>query len=339
MRKLNAITTKGAGHRLNVGAMLVAFMFGVAGPAAAGNVLFSYKSSDCTNNVPPPDCGVRGVSIYPTVGGPTLVTTPTTNGGADFTVPSKIFSVMYSFAFTAPPTFPNVSVTVTRYNKSGTLMAGNWTPNAIMTFTDPDTQYPFVTATPPTGFVRANVGPQGLAGPLPRRLFSFYDFTLVNPGVGVTLAEAIVSGTTGGPLSNNRGQLGYFFGTNQTNMTEMGTIGFMEPNIWAFTGTVTVSQPGPFYDQYIVLTGMDDRTAGGAGKIQVVSGALVHSYNMTPLPPPQDETGTPTDYLSGTGFAHKTEFEFLPVPEPGQIALLGMGVLGLASIGMKMRRR
>ena len=339
MRKSQTKTTQRVGRRLHIGAMLVVLVLGVglgvAGPAAAGNVLFSLKTSSC-GNPSPPVCGGNPLTHIPTVGGLTLVTTPNVTGGADFTVPTKIFSTMTAFTSAYPPVYPYFKVTRTRYNKAGSLMAGAWTPSVVKTFMDPDTQYPFITATPAVGRIIANVGPQGLAGPVPFAQNSVYEFT-VNYG-GIQQNTAQVAFTLGGPLSNNRSQAGVDSGYHVTNMTNMGGVAWAEPNIWAFTGTVTIEQPGPYSDAYFMVTAMDDRTAAGGGQIQVVSAALNHQYFVTP-PVPGNGTGTITGARSNQASARLSEFSFVPVPEPGAIAMLGMGVLALASIGMKMRRR
>ena len=171
--RMKTLQIKGRGApRLRVAAMLVALVLGVAGPAAAGNVLFQLDTISCgildaTVNGKVDSCvDDRGAKVIGTVSGNTLMTTPTPSGGADFTIPSKIYSFMGSFSNSYPPVYPYFKATFTRYNKGGSLMAGNWTPSAVLTFTDKDTQYPYAT-TPGNGFIRANVGPKGMAGPVP----------------------------------------------------------------------------------------------------------------------------------------------------------------------------
>lgn len=335
-------------HRFLVAAVSVVLVLGVAGPAAAGNALFQFSTQGCRQaDVVDPlvsseitGCNSReNRGPIPTVAGPVLVTTPTASG-ANFTIPTKIFSAMGSFSATAAPTFPYFKGAFTRFNRAGTLMAGNWTPNAVLTFIDNDTQYP-IASTVPGGLVRAKVGPKGMAGPVPIFERTAYEFTLVS-GTNVFDAVANVTLDMGGPGSSNPRIGGFESNVNQDPLvgTSNGNVVMMEPNIWAFTGTVTVSQPPPLgVTTYFVKTAMDDRTAAGAsGTIQVVSAFLAHQYNVTSLPVPQDGSATVDSYKSGTGRAQLTTFTLLPVPEPGQLALLGVGALGLAGFWMRRAR-
>jgi hypothetical protein len=332
-------------------------VLGVAGSAAAGNVLFQYETQNCAQgNVVDPmvsnvidDCAA-GTKVIGTVSGNTLMTTPTASG-ANFTIPTKIFSAMGSFSATAAPTFPYFKGTFTRFNKAGTLMAGNWTPGVTKVFIDSDTAYPYA-STVPTGFVRAKVGPKGMAGPAPVYQRTYYEFTLVT---GTLVFDAIAAITLnlggdftslGAALSENPVLGGFETNVRQTltptssaPVSSNGNVVFLEPNIWAFTGTVTVDAPAPAAVTYFIKTAMDNRTpAGASGTIQVVSAMLAHQYTITSLPVPLDGSGVVSDLARQTGRAQLSTFQFLPVPEPGQMVLLGAGVFGLAGIWMRRRR-
>ena len=193
----------------------------------------------------------------------------------------------------------------------------------MFTFIDEETQYPYVTASPAPGKIVANVGPKGMAGPNQFFRSTYYTFTILTPGVNY--ATALIVFDTGGPLSSNPLSAGFTYGYNVTNMTNNGIIAFFEPNIWAMTGTLTVTQtPDPLLaNQYMILSGMDYRTSMGAsGTIQLIAAGLVHNYNVSPLPPPQDGSATVLNYRNGLHGGKKTVLEFIPAPEPGQIALM-----------------
>lgn len=106
---------------------------------------------------------------------------------------------------------------------------------------------------------------------------------------------------------------------------------------FAMTGAVTLSNPAPNAATYTIITAMDSRnTAGTSGTIQLVTPRILYGYGIAgPPPAPQDGTGTVTGLQTGVVGANHTTLNFLP--EPGQIALLGIGILGLMGIS-RLRR-
>lgn len=318
-------------------AMVITVLLGIAGPSAA-NVLFSYSTGTCSVI-----CSGRPNNNIGTVAGPTLMTTPNGTGGADFTIPSRLFSETGSSTGAFPPVYPYFRATFNRYWIGGSVMAGAWSPNAVYTFFDDNTQYPYAPTNPSLGFdgfIRANVGPKGNAGP--NMYYAGANYTSVRVGSGgVYDATFQVRVTLGGPVSTNPNRGGRSAKINTAPpYTAGGIVDWNEPNIWSFTGTMTVSQPPPYGPTfYFVDTGMDNRTAAGqSGTIQLVSAQLAHKYNVAPLPATYLGDATVTAYQSGFASTRFMQLRFLPVPEPGQLAMLSVGVIGIAGI-WNMRRR
>ena len=208
MRKSQTKTTQRVGRRLHVAAMRLVLVLGVglgvAGSATAGNVLFSLKTSSC-GNPSPPVCWGQSSHAHSHGRGPNARHDAEHDGRSrlhrshEDLFHDDCFYVGISLRCT-----PILKSRGLGYNKAGSLMAGAWTPSVVKTFMDPDTQYPFITATPAVGRIIANVGSQGIAGPLPFAQQSVYEFT-VNYG-GIQQNTAQVAFTVGGPLSNNRSQ-------------------------------------------------------------------------------------------------------------------------------------
>ena len=78
----------GIAQRFRVAPVVFALVLGIAAPAGAGNVLFQIEVFGCSFRRP--DCSPEYPKAIGTVSGPTLMTTPTVSGGADFTIHSRI---------------------------------------------------------------------------------------------------------------------------------------------------------------------------------------------------------------------------------------------------------
>lgn len=319
--------------------LVAGVVLGVALPVAAGTVLFTMDSNTCSAG-----SGGECVDQKAQVGGsgiatPTLMTTPTANGGkGSFTIPATLYASTGSFtsSYGAYPYFVGI---FDRRNFGGSIKPGNWTPSAVKTFYDDDTQYP-AAPTPAPGKLVANVGPNGMAGPNVFRNSTYYYFQYNTISGGFFVGTAVIDFSAyGGPLSTNPTDAGFNYSGSPTGTYMAGVLIWMEPNIWAFTGTLEVSQPDAGSAQYFMTTAMDNRTSMGAsGTIQVVSAALFHNYTTTPTKPPLDSSAQVDTYRNALVAARRTEFQFIPAPEPGQLALIGVGVAGLAGL-WTMRRR
>ena len=99
---------------------------------------------------------------------------------------------------------------------------------------------------------------------------------------------------------------------------------------WA-TGTVTAFDSTGVYVTNFTVTGSDNRNAAGTtGTISLVTPQLLHLYATS---------GTTVDQVTNQSASTSTlVLSFTPLPEPGQLALLASGLLGLARLSRKRNR-
>ncbi len=268
----------------------------------------------------------------------TLVTTA--NG---LTLPSKAFS--QAFTFTAVfPGYPYFGGTALRYQRLGVFSVSYNPPNGTTTFNPTNATYPYVTFSPPNGFVRQKFGPNGLGGPMTLIKSTYYfgqaaatgggyynfavPFTLTYGGCRFCVDIAGFSTATHTFLTTGAG-------APVTNVKALKAWGAPP-----MTGTVTLSNPTPNAATYTVFTGMDNRVptaSGSSGTLQMIAPRIMNGYGLLgPPPAPMDGTATVTGIQTGLVGTNRTTLQV--TPEPAQVALLACGILSLAGL-RRMRRR
>ena len=323
--------------------LLIGLAVAQAQTASAGNVLFWGDLQQVDAYYPLLDVITIGE-------GQTAMTTPGAVQG--FTVPDKAFSAMGSGSFVSVfPTYPFFSYVATFSNGPGLLGPSALAPNTTITMLASNSQYPYLTASPAPGFVRLKAGPNGFGGPMKmvqRRVTNFTKIPLVG---GLSQGVASVSWAGGSALGGQK-IIGGGWGQHTSLTTGGGNpVAFaaatvVRPRAIAMTGTVTISNPVGAATTYSVQTGMDSRVASStafAGSIQLVAARQLYNYDVTvPVPigvPPGDGSGTVNSLVFGGTSVMKASLNFLPVPEPATTSLLASGVLALAGLAMKRRRR
>jgi hypothetical protein len=270
-----------------------------------------------------------------------------TASGASFTVPEGVFTNQFSFSFAWPsggyvygygkPERKNLQL--------GPFQANALTPSATITLNATNSNYPYLSGTPHEAFIRMKVGSKGFGGPAPIKVRDFYTGTIyARGGVGFSNFNFTFAGENGtfGSYQPQNKTAGFSYATNQTLTTgggqpvRAGVVAKHNPAGIAMTGVMTVEAPVGDATQQI-LTGVDNRNAAGTtGRIQLVQGRVFVSYAVEPPPAwPLPETGTVTSLEFDTARVYTTDLRLLP--EPSQFALLGVGLMGLASF-WRMRR-
>jgi len=124
----------------------------------------------------------------------------------------------------------------------------------------------------------------------------------------------------------------YTYGSTQQTHTSLQTTGgeFVKYQFWAFssivpwtTGMVEVYQSLGYYVTTLAATGSDNRTAAGLnGTLSLVQPLQFHNYRTS--------AGEVTTSPYHTSWIRQAKLNFLP--EPGAIALLGVGLLGVGGL-------
>lgn len=271
-----------------------------------------------------------------------LVTTAATGTQVNdgFTLPSKQFSLMSGPTTKSFPGYLYV-VTTTRYNKAGAFSDGFHPKGGVSTLAPPNTGYPYLTLTPPGGFVRRKFGPNGFGGPMgfiananfdgqAAAQTGYYDFAAAltaNWGSGPGFVQGLGGWSTAAHQSLTTGS-----GAAVTNQKVFKIVGAE-----MMTGTATMSNPLPFAATYKIATAMDDRNPAGTGTIQMIQSALSYGYGVVggATPPPLDGSRAVTSLQTGTINMQRA---IITVPEPAQFALLSSGIFGLFGLA-RLRRR
>ncbi len=302
--------------------------------AAAGNVMFNgnlIRRSNATQ-----------IITMATNPGATLMTTPASPAG--FTIPANAFSGMFAFSSTSPQ-YPFFAGDVSVMNGQAGPFAANALTNTVTINFSAPAQYPFLSLSPPAGFMRLRPGPNGFGGPMPiHRNDAYTALALASTGlydvdvqVDYDYGNAIGSSDVSGSYAWWSAGQHTFLTTGGSAMApiQFGQVGGGRGAI-AFTGTATVSAPLGTAE-YEIHTAMDNRNAAGTmGTIQLVTPRVTYGYSVAQIPPPLDGTATLVSLNNDYSTAAIAELTFLP--EPGQLAMLGSGILALCGAS-RMRRR
>lgn len=327
--------------RLPSGAVftLVALLTFAAQVASANNNMFIGKFVQ-------ENPGNRLIGSFTAASPQPLVTVPATGTQVvdGFTLPLKRFSLVSGPTTRSFPGYLYV-VSTNRYNKAGAFEEGFHPKSGLSTFNPPNSGYPYATLTPPPGFVRRQFGPNGFGGPMPIVGNAYFDGQVAG-GVGYFDFAAQLTASWGHGPGFQKDVGGWSTAAHQslttgtpaapggpvTNQKVFGIWG-AEP----MTGTVTLSNPLPFAATYKVATAMDDRNLAGTGTIQMIQPGLSYGYGVVggPVPPPLDGSRGITNLRNGTINLIRT---VVTVPEPGQVALISAGILGLGGLA-RFRRR
>jgi hypothetical protein len=265
----------------------------------------------------------------------------TSAGG--FAIPANAFSTSFTYTFTILPVYPYIHISKTVMNDAGAFNNSYFVPSVPITVPIPTGTYPTVSATPRSGFLRVVPGPKGFGGRVNWDITKIYTFDYVSSLGTLKLKihpnhDAAGNFAHGGSPLGARGAtdnpccisypLGYPPTTFPQYVYSAALATFRGP--W-LTGMLTVGAPLGAVTTTTTQTGVDARSAPfTTGVISMVTPRNQYVWQ-------KDGAGTLLSLRSNFGVIHALELTF--APEPGQLAMLASGIVGLLGLQSFRRRR
>jgi hypothetical protein len=272
-----------------------------------------------------------------------------TTGNGGFTLPDHFMSAYTQFTMAMPSYgYPYFKGTGNPYLATMALAPGGGQLTETKTFTfnpglaSSNSAYPYATATPVPGYIRIKPGANAFGGPLPFVNDTFYTGLQAAPGGGYYQFSWYLNQDGRVTKDGTFNGYGWSVGTHTSLETPSGAPvqhGMIAKilTFLAHTGTATINKPPPLVGMYTFSVGEDNRNlANGTGTLQVVRPAIGIMYTTDQVPPPRDGTSAINSFRESFAGFRKLSLTFLP--EPGQVALFGMGIVSLAFMARRKLR-
>jgi hypothetical protein len=319
-----------------IGLVLLATGF-FAQTASAANVMFQAERL-CLNCMIQPYWGAVQTNTwaygYPNPNGPSAIATVKPSGG--FEVASKAWEnawgVPFSFSATFPG-YPYFKAIATQYWGPIEATLGRHTATFTINMSDYDSTYPYAPNTTDKGFVKLFPGPKNLGGEVKTVRTTWYTGTVSAAGGGFSdfTADVKVNNIDASQLT----MVNFSTRVNRTFTDVYNVVVARAVRPMDITGRIEASVPGPPFTRAFTETGYDNRnSANTTGTIQLVGASMASNFILAGNVAPRDGSGVVTSRVGG-GVA-SSSFTMTLLPEPGQLALLAAGVVGL---GLIVRRR
>ena len=253
----------------------------------------------------------------------------------NISIPASQFSTYIKTGPTSFVGYPNFTGYRSR-TQSGTanFYKGYRGLSTTMTYPANTTLDPKDTGGPREGMVRIKAGPNGFGGEMAFRDYGYFNATVVQPIGYITNVRLEFDRDRGTAFHFNQELVPMGTGTHSTLKTTMGgplvinSPGF-STGFGFVTGTITVTEKIGGTTEFKTITATDNRTVKGInGTISLVSPHQIWTYNAI---------GTVVQQIR-FAFSSYSRLSLNFLPEPGRLALLGVGLLGLLSLH-RLRRR
>ena len=328
-------------------ALLGLIALAIAGPAAAAPSMFSgnlflqnaYAGFDIQNTTTGYFAGVgTGMGSSP----------------ASFTVPAKFWTLYATSNMVSFPGYPNF----TAYRSRSQTGTGSFTdsflsPGAMYTlapvtasYTTPSGPTPYggdygpqvLPTSTRKGVIRFTAGPNGFGGNM--RFRDFGAFVATRAGQVGLYTNVQVTITRYRGVSNANGMLTAWEGSSHwsgsgsaTALTYGGSgtplmVGSRagQTDVPFFTGNIFVSEQEGAYQTSYSFSATDNRTALGIGTISLATPQMLWTYDTNPI------TLLPIRQRDAFASILSANLNFTALPEPGRLALLATGLLGLFAL-------